>query len=59
MMENVIALKIKIEEARRQLNSFVANNMDEKGTYEKSVELDRLIEEYINLVEPNKNAFSR
>ncbi|PXV89514.1 Spo0E like sporulation regulatory protein [Lachnotalea glycerini] len=53
MMENVTALKIKIEEARRQLNSFVANNMDEKGTYEKSVELDHLIEEYINIVELN------
>jgi hypothetical protein len=53
MMENVIALKIKIEEARKQLNSFVANNMDEKGTYEKSVELDHLIEEYINIVELN------
>jgi hypothetical protein len=51
MMENVTALRIKIEEARKQLNSFVANNMDEKGTYEKSVELDHLIEEYINTVE--------
>ncbi|MFA9375139.1 MAG: aspartyl-phosphate phosphatase Spo0E family protein [Lachnotalea sp.] len=50
-MENVIALRTKIEEARKQLNSFVANNMDEKGTYEKSVELDRLIEEYINKVQ--------
>jgi Spo0E like sporulation regulatory protein len=59
MMENVTALKIKIEEARRQLNSFVANNMDEKGTYEKSVELDRLIEEYINMVEPTNNTFCR
>lgn len=54
MMENVGSLKVKIEETRKQLNSFVANNMDEKGTYEKSVELDRLIEEYINLVELNK-----
>lgn len=50
-MENVTVLRTKIEETRKQLNSFVANNMDEKGTYEKSVELDRLIEEYINVVE--------
>lgn len=53
MMENISVLRTKIEEARKQLNSFVTDNMDEKGTYEKSVELDRLIEEYINVVELN------
>lgn len=55
MMENVKVLRDRIEETRKQLNSFVANNMDEKGTYEKSVELDRLIEEYLDVVEKNNN----
>ncbi|WP_236354895.1 aspartyl-phosphate phosphatase Spo0E family protein [Konateibacter massiliensis] len=54
MMENITALKNKIEEVRNQLNSFVAENMDEKSTYEKSVELDVLIEEYINMMEPDE-----
>lgn len=51
-MDNIEQLKTKIEEARKTLNESVSGNTAGEDVYEKSVELDILIENYINVVNP-------
>lgn len=51
-MDNIEQLKTKIEEARKTLNESVSGNTVGNDVYEKSVELDSLIESYINVVNP-------
>lgn len=43
-------LKMKIEELREELNQAIADEMPADVIYEKSVELDRLIEQYLDIV---------
>lgn len=53
-MKEVTQLKQKIEEARKKLNHAVVN--EEFNTYyQKSLELDHLIEEYLEKGKANHN----
>lgn len=49
-MSRIDAIKIEIEEKRIELNECFSNEDYEKYS-KKSTELDKLIEEYINLTE--------
>lgn len=46
----ITMLKTKIEELREELNQAIAEELPAEVIYEKSVALDRLIEQYLDMV---------
>lgn len=46
----MMILKAKIEELREELNQAIAEEQPSEVIYEKSVELDLLIEQYLDVV---------
>lgn len=47
-------LKEKIEVLRGQLNQVIQDGLPDEIIYEKSISLDRLIEQYLDIVEQNQ-----
>lgn len=46
----ITMLKTKIEELREELNQAISEELPAEVIYEKSVALDRLIEQYLDMV---------
>lgn len=57
-MDDIEKLKSKIEEARKSLNESVTDSTAGNDVYKKSVELDILIERYINVYNPAAKYFN-
>lgn len=49
-MDEMETLKAKIEQVREELNQAIAEDLQSEVIYEKSVELDKLIEQYLDMV---------
>lgn len=56
-MKNYIKLQEEIEYARKKLDDAIGNGADQQIYYMLSIELDQLIEEYIQLEEEKQVAY--